>query len=304
MRALFASLTISVLLLASCGDDETPVASNGGSTTSVTQPEVAPDGHQARLDAARARWEAAGITDYQLRWTLRCFCPQSTFVDTIEDGQVVQHREAPGSEAFDDPGPKTMETIFGEVQDAIDSEPFSLEVDYDAQTGAVQSYFVDEAENIVDEEHGLDVELTPLDEGEPPTSPTVDLSAFTQSYGCGYGFQAGRPDQEAGLFLRRDEPASSGTVVLPVEGWSGEVQLGHDLFANWCDDVLTPDEPTPDVVERWEVVEGTLELVVPQDGRGEASVAATGLVAQRPDGTLVELGDITIDNPHYGTFAG
>lgn len=168
MRALIASIAASLLLVAACGDEDEPVAAGNGSTTSVTQPTTTapPVGsEQARLDVARRQWGEAGPDRYRLTWTLLCFCPRSTFVDTVVDGEVVEHREAPESEAFDDPGPKTTDAIFDEVQAAIDSDPFSLEVVYDDETGAVVSYFVDEQQNIADEEHGLEVEVEPLDDG-------------------------------------------------------------------------------------------------------------------------------------------
>ncbi len=197
-----------------------------------------------------------------------------------------------------------METVFDEVQAAIDSGPDSLTVEYDEDTGAVRSYFVDPDERMADEEHGLEVQVRELVDGQVPGLPAVDLAELTESYGCGYGFQAGRPDQRVGLFLRRDTPAASGTVTLPADGWTGEIRLGDDLFANWCDDVMEPDEPTPEVAEAWTLVEGTLEVTVPDSGQGRATLTATGLVAERPDGERVPLGDITIDNEYYGQFAG
>lgn len=308
MRALVASVAISVLLLAGCGgDDDTPVAVGGGGDPTTTTAAAPADPAQARLDEARRRWSDAGIEDYRLTWTVQCFCPRTTFVDTIVDGEVVRHEEATGSEAFEDPGAKTVESIFDEVQAAIDEEPATLQVTYDEETGAVTSWWADYRLDMADEEQGLEVQVEPIDGAEVPASPTLDPTALTVSHPCGTGFQIGTPDQRAGLFIRPDADGAnvSGTHSLADGAWRGTIRLGSDLFANWCDDVLEPDEPRSEVVEEWAVVEGTIEVTVPPEGQWEpATLTATGLVAERPDGQRVPLGDLTIGNESYGFAAG
>ena len=145
------------------------------------------------------------------------------------------------------------------------------------------------------------------DDGPPESgSPEFAPDELTEARGCGYGFQIGRPDQRVAMFARHPEgPAASGTVTLPAEAWTLTVRFGEDLFANWCDDVMEAGEPEPEVTEEWQVVEGTLEVTVPADrAQGRATLVATGLVAERPDGERVPLGDITIANDFYGTIAG
>ena len=144
----------------------------------------------------------------------------------------------------------------------------------------------------------------------PPASidPPFVLDDLTDEYGCGYGFQAGNADQSAGLFVMTDgtfgEPPRSGRVTFGPEAspWSGELRFGSDLFANWCDDVIEPDEPTPVVTETWAVTSGRGELTLNDDGT--ATVSLTGLVAVDGEGAQHELGDITIDNVGWGQFAG
>ena len=169
MRALVASVALSVLVLAGCGDEEGPesTGSGGDPITTVTSGSPA-DPEQARLDDARRRWEAAGIDDYELAWTVRCFCPRTAFTDTIVDGEVVSHEQDPDSDALHDPGPKTVPLIFDEVQAAIDEEPATLEVTYDPETGAVTSWWADYRLDMADEEQGLDVQLEPLAAGDAP----------------------------------------------------------------------------------------------------------------------------------------
>lgn len=305
MRALVASVAISLLALTGCGDDDAPVAT-GGETTTTTAAGPA-DSERARLDEARQRWERAGIEDYRLTWTVQCFCPRATFVDTVIDGEVISHEQAADSDALDDPGPKTVPDIFDEVQAAIDEEPATLEVAYDDETGAVTSWWADYRLDMADEEQGFEVQLLPLVEGEVPGLPPLDPAALTEAHACGNGFQIGTPDQRVGLFVRPvpNAPGTTGAHALPDASWTVTVRLGRDLFANWCDDVLEADEPTSEVLETWPVVEGTIDVVLPPDDQpGPATMTATGLVAERPDGERVPIGDLTIVNERYGFFAG
>jgi len=305
MRALVASLALSLLVLAGCGDDDAPVTAGPDATTTTVDPTADPE--QARLDEARQRWDAAGIEDYRLTWAVQCFCPRTIFIDTVVDGEVTDHRESAGSDALDDPGPKTVETIFDEVQAAIDEEPATLEVTYDEETGAVTRWWADYRLDMADEEQGLEIQLEPLDDGAAPVTPAFDPDALAVDHPCGRGFQVGSVDQQVALVFRpsSDEPPVAGAHVLPGGSWTGTVRLGQDLFANWCDDVLEPGEPTPEVLEEWPVVEGSIDVVLPPDGAwGPATLTASGLVAERPDGERIAIGDITIENSNHGFVAG
>lgn len=307
MRALIASLTLSLLVLAGCGDDDAPVAAGGGETSTTTTIDATTDPEQARLDDARRRWAAAGIDDYRLTWAVQCFCPRTAFVDTVVDGEVVTHEQEPDSDALDDPGPKTVPDIFDEVQAAIDEDPATLEVTYDEETGAVTRWWADYRLDMADEEQGLEVVIEPLVDGEVPASPDFDPDALAVDHPCGRGFQVGSRDQQVALVFwpSGDGPPAAGVHVLPGGSWTGTVRLGQDLFANWCDDVLEPGEPTPEVREEWPVVEGSIEVVLPPDGAwGPATLTATGLVAERPDGERAVIGDITIENSNHGLIPG
>lgn len=304
MRALVASVAITLLVVAGCGDDDAPVTAGTDPTTTTVVPA---DPEQARLDEARQRWAEAGLDDYRLTWTVQCFCPRTAFVDTIVDGEVVDHEQAPGSDALDDPGPKTVPDVFDEVQAAIDEEPAMLDVTYDEATGAVTSWFADYRLDMADEEQGLEVQLEPIDGGAVPAPSGFDPSQLTVSHPCGRGFQIGTPDQRAALLLRpsSDEGPQPGQHDLRDGDWRGTVRIGSDLFANWCDDVLEPDEPRSVTLEEWPVVEGTIDVVLPPDGEwGPATLTGTGLVAERPDGQRVPIGDIVIENSNHGFVAG
>ncbi len=149
------------------------------------------------------------------------------------------------------------------------------------------------------------VETTPI--GAP------DLSEVTESYPCGYGFQAGSPDQTVGVFLyRTDFPqtAAEGALVeldLPNGDWVAVVAQGSNLFANWCDDVMEPGEPTPYRAAEHTIIAGHLRVTSEQPptdcGGVPVTAELTDLVIE-VDGQRVDLGDLTITNDGWGCFAG
>ncbi len=135
-----------------------------------------------------------------------------------------------------------------------------------------------------------------------------DLTSLTEEWGCGHGFWVGDAGQTVSLrisFLGEGSPPRQ--VELPHPDWEVNLIEGTDLFANWCDDVVEPDEPTP--IRHWTlpVVGGHLELLgePPEDFSGDSlGVRATDLMVELPDGDVVPLGSIEITNPLWGFFAG
>jgi hypothetical protein len=167
---------------------------------------------------------------------------------------------------------------------------------------------------------GDDATSTPAATGDPvpveteapaetdPPAAKVMLPDLTEPYGCGFGFQVGNPEQTAGLFITSGagfgDPPTVGTVDLATdESWTARLDLGADLFANWCDDVIEMDEPEPQVDETLEIVAGTLEFSL-DDAGVVATAQLTALVARDADSVEYALGDITIENPAWGMFAG
>jgi hypothetical protein len=135
---------------------------------------------------------------------------------------------------------------------------------------------------------------------------------LTEEYGCGLGFYLGNVDQTAGLFVTfldydtgvsGDIPQSSS---LSDDIWRAQLQFGADLFANWCDDVIEPGEPEPEVAETWDL-SGTiqiLELPAP-GGCGPARALLTGVDAHSPDDDeVLALGDFDVENGFWGCFPG
>ncbi len=146
---------------------------------------------------------------------------------------------------------------------------------------------------------------------QPDALAELELAEM-ETHGCGYGFWLGTADQEVAIHLAAADPQAVVDGQLPTEArfpdeaWRGTVQHGRDLFANWCDDVLEPGEPTPDIEEEWSITGGIIRLAGPVDQACPAEVTATvtDLEATAPDGTTVALGSREITNDSWGCFAG
>jgi hypothetical protein len=317
MNRLIPLLLTVALLATACGDDSsTDVGGPGGepATTTTTTPTSTLDvtTPEGALLAARQRWAANGPTSYRLTTQELCFCPETVWVNTVVDGEVIAH-EPVGDEAFYDPGARTMEALFDEISDAITNGYETLEVDYHPETGAVARYWVDVEAMMADEEYGVQVTtLTPYDPDAPDIE--VDSRALVDDYGCGYGFAKGDAAQNLALVIHwnggfdPEGPDMTAPVVLPAADWVATISTGVDLFANWCDDVIEPDEPTPITDEVWTLVAGTLtttsEPGAGSCGGGEVTATLSDATAEAADGTRVDLDDVELRNSGWGCFAG
>jgi hypothetical protein len=123
MRALAALLT-GLLALTGCGDD--PFSS----------------AEERALSQARARWEAAGVTNYLVEVRLQCFCepsrPDFTRLE-VHDGEVVSAEylgEPSGHTATSLEAWPTVPDAFDLIENASrDSFVDSIEADYDPDLG-------------------------------------------------------------------------------------------------------------------------------------------------------------------------
>ncbi len=136
----------------------------------------------------------------------------------------------------------------------------------------------------------------------------ADLDTLSETYGCGFGFWVGNPEQTTALrFAYEGEGTPSESATLPDADWRVELIDGRDLYANWCDDVVEPDEPEPRQVRVLPVVSGSLRIVGepprPFEG-GPLTLQATDLAVDVGDGERRELGRIEIENPSWGFLAG
>lgn len=136
----------------------------------------------------------------------------------------------------------------------------------------------------------------------------AELSTLTETYGCGTGFWIGNPDQTTALRIGyQGEGPPAASVTLPDPAWRAEMVDGRDLYANWCDDAIEPGEPEPRQARVLPVISGEVEIIgeppAPFQG-GSLRLRARDLVIDIGDGKTHTLGDIEIENPSWGFFAG
>ena len=110
--------------------------------------------HRADLTDARARWAASGIDSYVVTYDQVCFCPQLEVQVTVVDG-VVTDSELRSDVDFGDLPVLTVDDMFDEIARQIDAGAFSIDVDYDNETGHPTGYFFDIEEMMADEEFGI-----------------------------------------------------------------------------------------------------------------------------------------------------
>ncbi len=151
-------------------------------------------------------------------------------------------------------------------------------------------------------------------ESNPPDAapePALEgmLEGMEEDYGCGHGFYASNADQTHGLFIFASDPQATedelgipGQVELPDDQWDAYVETGENLFANWCDDVVMPDDPGPVTDATFDLTGGTMTVV--QDGPEQFTAELTGVEVETSGGTVVELGEMTTTNELWGVYAG
>jgi hypothetical protein len=112
-------------------------------------------GLRAELDRAEARWNDAGIDDYEYTFRWVCFCPFEEVRVTVEGGVVSVETLPDGGTPIDPTRYGPIEDLFAFVRDAIDQRAFSIEVTYDLTTGVPTMASVDYLQFAVDDENGF-----------------------------------------------------------------------------------------------------------------------------------------------------
>lgn len=120
------------------------------------------DARQAELDAARARWEAAGLVNYDYHYRFVCgVCLPAMGHERlvqVRNGVVTVVRDlvADTLVTFDLPG-YAIPRQFDRIQGYIDARAAMLEVEYHAVLGSPVSVAVDPIDGALDDEHGFHI---------------------------------------------------------------------------------------------------------------------------------------------------
>jgi phage gp36-like protein len=137
---------------------------------------------QSDLDTAKSSWQEAGLITYTYVYQRSCFClPIDTAPKVVDivDGVVVsvdcQPAQAVHCSGNDDNIP-TIEGLFEEIQLAIESSAFLVDVQYDDELGYPLSIYIDYEEFIADEE--LIISATLPIGPFPPVPPLPDQQYF------------------------------------------------------------------------------------------------------------------------------
>lgn len=114
---------------------------------------------QNALDDARVRWEAAGITAYQLEYRNVCFCGRVHIRVDVTNGQVTRVEPLDDDDAF---GPVhegyTVERLFALIQDGLERRPHDVALSFHPELGYPTSVSFDPIGNAIDDEWGFRVE--------------------------------------------------------------------------------------------------------------------------------------------------
>ena len=138
--------------------------------------EPSPHPEQALLDENKMRWQQANIAEYQFTYRRSCFClPQEDIVAVVKAGVITEaYFEASGTplSATEISNLLTVERLFATIQKAIDTNASTLSVAYNTVSGFPERVYIDQVENIADDEitHSI-VNFQAL--REPPPADTA-----------------------------------------------------------------------------------------------------------------------------------
>ena len=157
MRAL---LLAALLPLAGC--PAPAQVDDGAETPPQAFPPVRtaePAERSPEVDAARARWDAAGMDSYTLTLRRSCFCPApddtGPFEVTVRDGAVALVT-LDGVRVDAERG-ETVEGLFAQIEGAYDQGAVVVDVAFDERWGYPTRIQIDESYQIADEEVGYAV---------------------------------------------------------------------------------------------------------------------------------------------------
>ena len=119
----------------------------------VVSPPNNPD--QASLDENMAKWQQAGLMDYQYTYHISCLCPPNQSVITVRAGVITEAYYVDSGAALTPeqianlPG---INGLFDIIQSAIDRNVPVLDVTYNAAYGYPETIYIDYYSQIIDDE--------------------------------------------------------------------------------------------------------------------------------------------------------
>lgn len=137
-----------------------------GAAHASAQDNPSPDNSQVQVDlnAARATWAVAGPDSYEMTYYISCFClePLPRITVEVDHGVVVSATSSEGGVVR---SPRTVISMFDEIQSEIDRPAAVIAATFDTETGRPELYGFDIDLMIADEEYSVVVENFVADPG-------------------------------------------------------------------------------------------------------------------------------------------
>ena len=119
------------------------------------------------LVAARARWNANGVSDYDVTAQPQCFCRFTGPARiVVRGGVVVRGTLIATGQPLDSvslSGYRSVERLFDVLEDAVRTHAHRIDASYNSQYGFPQHFFIDYSQMTADEEYGYQLDdFTPL----------------------------------------------------------------------------------------------------------------------------------------------
>jgi len=113
---------------------------------------------ERQLDAARRRWEAAGITTYTYTIVMSCFCPPLDAVVEVVDGRVVS--VTPFFIGSITPEARTVEELLADLeQELASADRGDYTIEYDPELGYPVLVVADPIRQAIDDEYSYSIFL-------------------------------------------------------------------------------------------------------------------------------------------------
>ena len=119
---------------------------------------------QSKLDQNRKKWTSAMVSNYELNFRWKCYCPEE-FVEpvniSVRENRIVDVAFLADDIPFTIIGLwryQTVDKLFDLLQEAIDKNAYNISVDYHSELGYPVRASIDYEEYTVDEEKGFEID--------------------------------------------------------------------------------------------------------------------------------------------------
>jgi hypothetical protein len=129
------------------------------SACGLTEPNGPHADVQARLTAARALWRSQALNDYTYVFARSCFCApdfREPALVTVRGGTIASVVGATNGAPRDPAQFRTIVGLFDLIQEAIDQNAATINVEFDGTRGFVASAYIDVSQRVADEEYSIE----------------------------------------------------------------------------------------------------------------------------------------------------